>query len=348
MTKRFFSLFVVIFLLVSALGLGSSANSKEKSNKKEEDKNQAKDSKEMEYYNKGRAAYLLFTPKGFQESIDNYNKAITVNPQFAPAYAGLGEVYSFIGHYKFEEREEYEADFNTSYKNTIKGLKLDENAKECQRALALSYLHLRRFKEAEAAARRVIIQDPNDAESYYIIWASTGRESENLNIKKALELNPKLVMAHVGLAQAYFYKKGNYDKATEHYKKAVELADSPQLHKYLGTSLRTQGYLGQAVSEYKKAIELDPSDASSYTDLGITLLYLNKLEESITYNKKAISLNPNYPDAYYYLARAYESTNNAKDAVANYQTFINLAKGRERYSGYIASATESMVKLNSK
>jgi tetratricopeptide (TPR) repeat protein len=344
MREKFFMLSVVAFALISISFPLHTASPKEKSTKEDS----AQGSKEVEYYIKGRESYLLFTPSGFQEAIKYYNKSIEVNPKFAPPYAGLGEVYSFTGFYKFEVREEYEADFNTSYKNIAKALKLDPNGKETQRALALSYLHLRRYKEAEAAARRVLAQDPNDAESYYIIWASTGRDPNNPNIKKALELDPNLVIAHVGLAQAYFYKKGDYNKSTEHYKKAVELADSPQLHKYLGTSLRTQGYLGQALSEYQRAIELDPDDASAYTDLGITLLYMNKIEESIASQKKAISLNPNYPDAYYYLAIAYEKANNKPEAIKNYQAFINLTTGHVRYANYIASARESLVKLNGK
>jgi superkiller protein 3 len=349
MTKRFFSLLVVGFLLISALGFQGTANSKEKSKKKEEDVNQAKDSKEMEYYNKGRAAYLLFTPKGFEKAIDNYNKAVELNPNFAPAYAGLGEVYSLLGHFKLEEREDYEDLYNNSYKNVTEALKLDSDSKECQRALALSYLHLRRLKEAESAAKRVLEKDPNDAEGHYILWAATGRNTESPLIKKAIELNPKLATAYLDLGKSYFYKKGDYARAISQFEKAVEIApDSPQIHNYLGTALRTRGYLGKAVSEYQKAIELDPNYASAYTDLGIALFYMNKHDESIVKLKKAISLNPNYPDAYYYLARVFETTKSTKDAVANYETFISLAKGRERYSGYIASARESMVKLNGK
>jgi len=348
MAKKFFSLFAITILLISVSGAGTTANSKEKSKKNKEDRTETKGGKEVEYYEKGRRAYLLFTPKGFQDAINYYKKALEVNPNFAPAYAGLGEIYSYMGYYKLEVREDYEEDYNTSYKNMIKALKLGANTKECQRALALTYLHLRRLKEAEAEAKRVLEQDPNDAESYYILWAATGRDPDSPLIKKALELNPNLVVAHIGLGSAYFFNKGNYKEATEHYKKAMELAESPELHNYLGTSLRTEGYLGQALSQYQKAIELDPNYAIGYMNLGITLFYMNKYNESIENLKKSLSLNPNYPDTYYHLARAYEKTNNDKEAVANYQTFIKLTSGQQRFSSYIASARESLVRLNGK
>lgn len=347
MTKKVFGLFIVLFLLLSASGLQDAANAK--SEKKGEDKNEAKDSKEWEYYNKGRASYLLFTPGGFQEAIDNYNKAVELDPNFAPGYAGLGEVYSLLGLLNLEEREDYEDLYNNSYKNVTKALKLEAGLIECQRALALSYLHLKRLKEAESVARRVLEKDPDDAESHYILWAATGRDTESPVIRKAIELNPKLAIAYLDLGKSYFYKKGDYAKAISQFEKAVEVApDSPQTHSYLGTALRTRGNLSKAVSEYQKAIELDSNYAAAYTDLGIAFFYMNKHPESIAELKKAISLNPNYADAYYYLARAFETTNNTSDAVANYETFIDLAKGRQRYASYIASARESMVKLNGK
>ena len=347
MTKNFFGLFIVLFLLLSVSGVQDGANAK--SNKKGEDKNEAKDSKGWEYYNKGRASYLLFTPGGFQKAIDNYNKAVELDPNFAPGYAGLGEVYSLLGLLNLEEREDYEDLYNNSYKNVTRALKLDAGSMECQRALALSYLHLRRLKEAASVAKRVLEQAPDDAESHYILWAATGRDTESPVIKKAIELNPKLAIAYLDLGRSYFYKKGDYAKAISQFEKAVEIApDSPQTHSYLGTALRTRGNLGRAVSEYQKAIELDPNYAAAYTDLGIAFFYMNKHPESMAKLKKAISLNPNYADAYYYLARALETTNNTSEAVANYETFINLAKGRQRYASYIASARESMVKLDGK
>lgn len=349
MARKLFGLFGITILLISVSVAGITANSKEKTKKdKKEDRAETKAGKEVEYYEKGRSAYLLFTPKGFKDAIEYYKKAIEVNPNFAPAYAGLGEVYSYMGYYKLEVREDYEEDYNNSYKNMVKALKLGADTKECQRALALTYLHLRRLKEAEATARRVIEQYPNDAESYYILWAATGRDPDSPLIRKALELDPKLVVAHIGLGSAYFFNKGNYKKATEHYKMAMELAESPELHNYLGTSLRTEGYLGQALSHYQKAIELDPNYAVGYMNLGITLFYMNKYKESIENLKKSLSLNPNYPDTYYHLARVYEKTKNDREAVANYQTFIKLTSGQQRFSSYIASARESLARLNGK
>lgn len=339
MRRQVFYLFLFLFLL-TLISSEHVAISKDKS----KSNTQAKDSSAAEYYQKGRKSYLLFTPKGFQDAIDYYNKAIETDSNFAPAYAGLGEVYSFIGYYKMEVKEDYEDSYNKSYENILKALKLGANTNDTQRSLALSYLHLRRMNEAEAVARRVVELDPNDAESYYILWAASGRDPESPYINKALELDPNLVVAHIGLGNAYLFK-GNYVRATEHYKRAVELADSPQLHNYLGTSLRTQGYLDKAASEYLKAIELDPNYSPAYMNLGATFLYMSKLGDSIADERKSISLNSNEPEAYYYLARALELSDKPKEAIENYRTFIKLASDQEKYADYVENARRNIEKM---
>ena len=63
-------------------------------------------------YNQGNSSFMQFTPEGFQNAIAYYDKAIQLNPNYAPAYAGLAEVYSFMGLYRYEVKLEYEEYFN--------------------------------------------------------------------------------------------------------------------------------------------------------------------------------------------------------------------------------------------
>ncbi len=296
-------------------------------------------------YKQGREAFLKFTPEGFEQAISLYNQAVKADPNYAPAYAGLAEVYSFMGWYRYQVKEDYEKYYNDSYANMIKALQLGPNMRETQLALAYTYLHLSREKEAKVTAQKILAQDPNNAEAYYILWAASGENPDSPEIRKALELNPNYVPALVGLGTAYFFKKRAYGQATQLYRKASDIAPSAQLHNYLGTSLRTQGHYNEAIDEYQQAIKLNPNYAPAHMNLGITYYYLNKFNENIDRQKKAISLNPNYPDAYFFIAQGYERANNPQQAIIYYKKFLDVSIEQEQYAGYSETARQRISAL---
>ena len=296
-------------------------------------------------YKQGREAFLKFTPEGFDQAIKLFNQAAQVDPNYAPAYAGLAETYSFMGWYRYEVKEDYEKYYNDSYANMVKALQLGPNMVETQLALAYTYLHLSREKDAIATARKVISMNPNSAEAYYILWDASGGNPDSPDIRKALELDPNYVPALVGLGNAYFFKKRAYGQAVQLYQKASDIAPSAQLHRYLGTALRTQGHYNEAIAEYQKAIKLNPDYAPAHMDLGITYYYMKKFNESIQTQQKAISLNPNYPDAYFFIAQGYDSANNPQQAIAYYRKFLEVSIEQEQYAGYAATAKERLSAL---
>src|SRR3972149_7108799 len=115
--NRISGLFMLLFISVFILEAQDFAQSKEKP---KEDNSQMQNSNAAPYYEKGRTAFLQFTPKGFQDAIVYFNQAIEVDPRYAPAYAGLGEVYSFIGLRHLSVQQDYEEFYNKAYENILK------------------------------------------------------------------------------------------------------------------------------------------------------------------------------------------------------------------------------------
>jgi len=304
------------------------------------------ESPSLKYYEKGRQSYLSLTPPNLRKAIELYNRSLELDPNFVPAHAGLAEAYSFIGHFNFEDHEDYEKPLTEANEHALKAVALDGNSYLAHRALALNMLHLKRSRDAKREARRALELNPNDAETIYILWEARGANPDSPLIKKALDIDPNLVMVHLGLGKSYFYKK-NYSKSVSQLKRTLKL--SPRLEfaqKGLGTALRKKGEFEKSASAYLKAIEINPNYASAYVNLGITQLYMGDIEDSIATQKKAISLNPRFPEAYYYLGRGYDLTADYPEAERLYLEFLKLASDDDAYIPMTARAERNLQRLH--
>lgn len=301
-----------------------------------------------EYYIKGRNSYLLFNPKGLEEAIDSYEKAIDIDNNYAPAYAGLGEAYSFLGLWNqqnFVEKDNQLFEKSLSYSQ--KALGLDQHSSGSHRALAASYRGLGRFEDARQEAQKAIELKPNDAEAYYILWTVAGAEPDSKYIKKAIELNPNLSIAFNDLGYIY-YTKGNYDKAIDNLNRAIELnPELIQAHVNLGLTRAAERKLQEAEGEFKTAIKLNPDYLLGHYNLGIVLANQGKYDEATSEFEKAIEINPDFPEPHIALAFAYESKGDNDEAVKQYNEFIGLAStDKAKYDKIVAEAKNRIKKIN--
>ena len=299
-------------------------------------------------YQKGREAFLSFTPQGFKSAISFYNKALKADPNYAPAYAGLGELYSFQGFYRYEVKEDYEQYYIDSYENMKKALKINPNLESVQLALAYTYLHLSDEREAISTVQKILSKNPNNFEALFILWTAKGSKPNNPKIKKVLELNPNYVPALVGLGTAYYQKRRSFSQAANYYSRAAEIAPSPQLYNYLGTALTYQGHYTQAINKFQKAIELDPKFASAYRNMGITYYHMGRSQDTIIAEQRAIALNPNSPEAFFFIAQSYDRGNNRQQAISYYNQFLNLVLGQDQYKSYASTAKQRIAALGGK
>jgi tetratricopeptide (TPR) repeat protein len=118
-----------------------------------------------------------------------------------------------------------------------------------------------------------------------------GREDQKAHMKSNRLITfatiTLLCFSHADLSYAQEKKegkKGASEPATDHAKKAMELAQ-------LGAN-------DQAIEEFTKAIEAKPKEAVLYTNRGKLLRALNKFDEANADFTKAIELAPNQPAGY--------------------------------------------------
>ena len=102
------------------------------------------------------------------------------------------------------------------------------------------------------------------------------------------------------------YIKGRFYTVIQRAKKLLlSYKDSVALLNILGMSNAKINKHEDAINNYKKAIELNPDNATTYFHLGILFHDLNQYSQAIKSYKKAISINPTYVDAIFNIAYAY-------------------------------------------
>ncbi|MCI0454455.1 MAG: tetratricopeptide repeat protein [Candidatus Dadabacteria bacterium] len=298
-----------------------------------------------EHYTKGKEAYLLFTPKGLEEAISEYEKAIETNENYALAYAGLGEAYSFWALWNEQNiNRKDKSIYDKSIQYSQKAVELGPDLSDSHRALASSYRVLGKFKDAKSEAEKAIELNPSDAEAFYILWTVTGADVDSKYIKKTLELNPNLSIAHNDLGYIY-YTKGKYEKATEHLRRAIEInPDLVQAYTNLGLTLAAQKRFDEAEKEYKKAIETNPDYLLAHYNLGVALGSQGEFDEAISEFEEAIEINPDFIESHLTLALAYDSKGETENAMEQYQKFIDLASAKNSSYGKLVAQAKNRVK----
>ena len=122
-------------------------------------------------------------------------------------------------------------------------------------------------------------------------------------------------------------ESGQKIRAIKLYKEIMELDPSfAPAWINLGTIHFHLREFGWAEQLYRRATEIDPTYVLAFFDLGNVLDELQRPDESITAYRKAVALAPGYADAHYNLALAHERKGEARAALRHWQAYARLDK----------------------
>ena len=118
------------------------------------------------------------------------------------------------------------------------------------------------------------------------------------------------------------------DEAITQYLRAIELnPNNKKAYNNLGSAYYSMGKIREAIESYEKLVSIDPHFAEAYYNLGIIYFNTGKTREAIASYKKAIQVNPRSADAYYNLGNAYYSLGNITDAIESFKRIIEIEPG---------------------
>jgi TolB-like protein/Flp pilus assembly protein TadD len=210
-------------------------------------------------YLKGRFHWSKRTAKDLQKSIEYFEQAAALDPQFALAYSGMADSYVLFSGFGIVSPDE---SFPKAKKAAQKALEIDESLAEAHTALSYALFNYDwNFEESEKQIRRAIELNPNYATAYH--WngnanlLAMGKFDEAIaSVRRAHELDPLSLIISADLATAYLYA-GRFDEAVEQYKKTLELDDNfYYAHAYLGRTYMMRGEYAKALAGYEKAEKL--------------------------------------------------------------------------------------------
>jgi TolB-like protein/Tfp pilus assembly protein PilF len=125
--------------------------------------------------------------------------------------------------------------------------------------------------------------------------------------KKALELDSTLAEAHVSLGYSEMVYEWNLPEARKEFALALQLQpDYATGHQFYAYYLTAIGDLNAAITERKRALELDPVNPLLSSALGEAFYQNREFDRAIQQNSRSLELDPSYAVALVNIGRAYE------------------------------------------
>src|SRR5205807_937960 len=211
-------------------------------------------------YLKGRFFWNKRTGSDLKKSIDYFQQAIAVDPNYALAYAGVADGYVWLPGYTAGTPRDC---YPKAMAAAKKALELDNTLAEARTSLAIAiWLYDFDFSQANREFQRAIELNPNYAIVHQqygnITLSALGRFDDAIaEGKRAVELDPLSLVINTDLAVDYHYAR-RYDEAIAQFRKTLEMDPGYYYaHVDLGQVLAAKRAFGEAISEYQKARALN-------------------------------------------------------------------------------------------
>ena len=201
-------------------------------------------------------------PDRLDRAVTAFQQALQRDPDYALAYAGLGEAY--LRRYELSQDEAVVA--------------LADKA--CRRALALNDL---------LAPVHVTLG---------LLHNATGRHDEaRRDFEQALALDPAGASAQRGRARA-LELGGRIAEAEEAYRRSIAMRESDwSSHSAFAVFCWRQGRYAEAEKEFWRVLELTPDNARGHSNLGALLHLRGRDDEAVRELERSLSIRPTYEAA---------------------------------------------------
>jgi TolB-like protein/DNA-binding winged helix-turn-helix (wHTH) protein/Tfp pilus assembly protein PilF len=238
-----------------------------------------------EAYLKGRYFWNKRTADGMKEAISYFSRAIEMDPNYAPAYAGLADSYALAGDWKYGVLAPKDA-YPKAKAAALKAIELDGALGEAHISLAVCLDGYDwDFDAAGKEFTRGIELSPSYATGHeWYGWhlASLGRSGEALaQVKKAENLDPLSLIISSDLAEELLIAH-RYDEAAKQTQKAINMDHFfAPAHYVMGATFVQEHRYDEAIAELRKATELSEGSTAFNANLAYAYAVSGRSSEAV-------------------------------------------------------------------
>jgi Tfp pilus assembly protein PilF len=121
-------------------------------------------------------------------------------------------------------------------------------------------------------------------------------------------------------------EQGRITEAISRYRRAIEIRPQAlEAHNNLGNTLLKQGKIDEGIAELREAVRLWPGYVSALSNLGSALCEAGQTEEGLFYLRQAIQKAPDYVPAHYNLGLAFLYIGRWDEARKHFEEVLRLA-----------------------
>ena len=232
------------------------------SEKQSIEKKYTENTEAYQLYLQGRYYWNKRSEESVRRGIEFFKNAITLDSNYALAYAGLGDSYLMLGVHGMVRPNE---SFPLANQYAEKALALDNTLSEAYATLIDINIHY--YHDLDVA---------------------------EINFQKSIELNPLYASAYHWHSEVLILRK-QFESALKESEAALKIDPySLIINTQYGMHLRYAGKLSKAIDQLKKTLEYDSTFAFTHWQLGLAFFEMKQYDKSLHYLHKAADILPDY------------------------------------------------------
>jgi eukaryotic-like serine/threonine-protein kinase len=233
-------------------------------------KQHAQSPEAYEAYLKGTYYAAKFSKPDTYKAVEQFQRAVEIDPDYAPAYAELGYAYEMLsqplGGLIANDG------MPKAKKAALRALQIDDNLPRAHAVLGfVNMLYEWDWTAAEKDFKRSIAQNPNEALAhwgYAFLLSALGRHEEAIaESRRAVEVAPLDLTVRVALSEQLYFAR-QYDSAINECRKIIEIDPAfARGYEDLSWFYEQTGRYSEAINAWEKNLQLSGASAEKIARL---------------------------------------------------------------------------------